>query len=797
MRHFYVSIFLLLLGVTAFSQYTQNFSTLVNTGSGNFSTYPEGWGIYEIASNGGSAGDGQYAVGTGSSNTGNTYSFGASGSSERALGSIASGTLLATMGAIFFNEGDTVITTVTIAYTGEQWRYGGSRSTQDALTFEYSLDAPGIVGGSGTWIRVMALDFMSPVITGAARALDGNDAADRQAITYTITGLSIQPGERIVLRWSDDNIAGADDGLAIDDFSISVGFAPGVLTSGGTNAGGGTGGGGGTPTNTSTSTPIFESRVATDSGFLHLYGNLHAHTTFSDGRTSTGQPSNAFAFARTALGMDFLGISEHNHYSAGLVLADYKTGVQQANAANGQLNAAGQPFTALYGMEYGTISGGGHVLLYGFSDTLIGWESGAGAWGPTNNYDLFNPKSDYIALFDKVRRNPNAVALLAHPNTSDFTGLTGGYKGVADSGVHSVVIESGPAFSTSTTYSDYPSSLAYINYYRSLLKRGYRVGAHMDQDNHEQTYGTANANRIAVLSKDRTGEGILNAIRNMRTYATNDYNAQVSFTLNSFVLGSSIVQPMNLTGTVTHTDADGEGVSAIQVYGGRVGGADATLVHSATGNTTFTTAQAEGETWYYYTIVTQADGNRLITAPIWLTRPAGAPLPVTLLNFEAAARGGQVRLEWTTSSEVDSDYFVVERSGDLVNYEPIGRLGARGTGSAYQLVDASPLQGVNYYRLRQVDRSGRVEYSRIVNVNLGRQYTVSLQPNPSTGWVQVKSNLPVGQQVAVQVIDMAGNRVYNKVHTTGPNMRLELASLANGFYVVRIGDVLTQLVIAK
>jgi len=108
--------------------------------------------------------------------------------------------------------------------------------------------------------------------------------ANRQTITYTITGLNIQPGASIILRWSDFNIASNDDGLGIDDFSVSAGLVPGVMSSGGTTIGGGTGTGGSTTDSISTSIPIFENKVAIDSSFIHLYGNLHAHSTHSDGR---------------------------------------------------------------------------------------------------------------------------------------------------------------------------------------------------------------------------------------------------------------------------------------------------------------------------------------------------------------------------------------------------------------------------------------------------------------------------------------------------------------------------------
>ena len=797
MKHVYVSITALLVTLFSHAQYNQNFDTLVNSGSGTFSKLPEGWGIFEVESGGGTQGDGRYALGTGSSTAGNTYSFGsAAGNPERSLGSIASNTLFPTIGAIFFNETDNVLSSITITYTGEQWRYGGrTTATRDNLLFDYSLNATGLTNSAGTWTRVTQLDFISPINTNAASvpengplALNGNAAANRQTITHTLTGLSLQPGESIVIRWSDINIGGADDALAIDDFSISAGLVPGVLVSGGTNTGGGTGSGGGTTNDNSTSVPLFPPKLQIDSSFLHLYGNLHGHTTHSDGKASTGQPVDAYTYARTAIGMDFLGISEHNHSTAGMQIANYKIGSAQADAQNGQPNLTGQPFVTLHGMEWGTISSGGHVLVYGFGNNLLNWEAG--------NFDIFVEKADYTTLFDKVRNQPGAFATLAHPKSGDYTGLTGGYKGIADSAVVSVAIENGPADGTSTNYSNFPSSLAYMTYYRSLLKQGYRVGAQMDQDNHEMTFGTANQNRMVVLSAGRTREGLVRGIQAMRVYATNDYNARVSFSINNYILGSSIQSPANLSGTITHTDADGEGVTTIQLYGGKVRGGDAALISAGTtGTLPFTTAQPEGETWYYYAVITQSDGGKIVTSPIWLTRAVGAALPVSLVDFTATLNNkNEVALQWRTASEQNSDHFVVERSLTGLGFEAIGKVNAKGVASSYTLLDPTARTGLRYYRLTSVDKDGRFVHWGTVKVEGNKSLLVSLSPNPSKGLVTVRRS--ESTKVLVQVVDIAGNRVYLKEHT-GSQFEVDLSSLPAGFYLVRIGEALRQVVIQK
>ena len=198
--------------------YTQDFNTLSNTaGSTTNSALPIGWLLNET---GGSARDNeQYAVDTGASNTGDTFSYGAAGNSERALGSVRSGTLIASYGACFTNSTGATLTTFDAAYTGEEWRLG-TAARADRLDFQYSLDATSLT--TGTWVDVDALDFSTPN-TVTVGAKDGNATGNRTTLGATIGGLSISSGAVFCLRWNDFDGSGSDDGLAIDDFSLTVG----------------------------------------------------------------------------------------------------------------------------------------------------------------------------------------------------------------------------------------------------------------------------------------------------------------------------------------------------------------------------------------------------------------------------------------------------------------------------------------------------------------------------------------------------------------------------------------------
>jgi hypothetical protein len=195
--------------------YTQDFNGLASSGI-NQSTLPAGWDIVE--SGGGQRDNDAYSADTGSSNTGDTYSYGAAGSSDRALGSLASGSLETRFGGFFANDTGGVITAITLDYFGEQWRRG--TTALDTLNFQYSLDATS--AANGTWEDFNALDFNSIINTGTARALNGNAAANRVAINGTIPGLSIGAGQVFGIRWVDTDSSGSDDGMAIDDLTMTL-----------------------------------------------------------------------------------------------------------------------------------------------------------------------------------------------------------------------------------------------------------------------------------------------------------------------------------------------------------------------------------------------------------------------------------------------------------------------------------------------------------------------------------------------------------------------------------------------
>ena len=144
----------------------------------------------------------------------------------------------------------------------------------------------------------------------------------------------------------------------------------------------------------------------------YYYGNIHSHTSYSDGNKDSvtsglTTPLQDFLYAKQSLHTDFYGISEHNHQSAGNMGPYY---FNQGLADADSVTIDGQ-YVAMYGMEWGVISSGGHVLLYGF-DSLCGWDFG--------NTEIHVAEADYLKLWKTINRKPNCFAYLAHPKYASY-----------------------------------------------------------------------------------------------------------------------------------------------------------------------------------------------------------------------------------------------------------------------------------------------------------------------------------------------------------------------------------------
>lgn len=399
--------------------------------------------------------------------------------------------------------------------------------------------------------------------------------------------------------------------------------------------------------------PGYKGQMTTGSNppLNYYYGNLHSHSSYSDGNKDNLSlvPSDDYAYAKNSLCMDFLGIAEHNHYSSarnpGMHVADYQPGINQANA----FTAANPGFLALYGMEWGVISNGGHTCVYGV-DSLVGWE----ILNSKPNYDIYVTKSNYTGsngLFSVINSfiGKKAFASFAHPDYSDYNNIANvPYDAAADSAVVGSAVESGPAFSTDTHYSD-PASMSFLGYYTKMLSKGYHLGPWIDHDTHNLTFGRSTNARLVVLAPTINKGDFFDAMRAMHFYATENCNTQVDFQVDGEMMGSIITRPQAPAITITAGNTNMPGATpTIHLYSGTPGSnLTPVIIATTTGKTlTYTdNVLANKATAYYYADIT-INGSRTLSAPIWYTRDDSAvvavPAALNLATNSVAVLGNPV-----------------------------------------------------------------------------------------------------------------------------------------------------------
>ncbi|MFK7946158.1 MAG: lamin tail domain-containing protein [Saprospiraceae bacterium] len=165
-----------------------------------------------------------------------------------------------------------------------------------------------------------------------------------------------------------------------------------------------------------------------------------------------------------------------------------------------------------------------------------------------------------------------------------------------------------------------------------------------------------------------------------------------------------------------------------------------------------------------------------------------AALPVELLHFNAKPQNQTTILTWSTASEENNAYFDVQRSTDGINFETIGQVEGAGTTydvQEYSFIDESPVNGLNYYRLHQVDFDGQFENHKVVSVMMnGEQNNVQVYPNPTRGELNIV--LPTIGENEIQIFDITGKMVHS-FNTADEGMTtVNVTDLTNGQYIIKI-----------
>lgn len=173
-------------------------------------------------------------------------------------------------------------------------------------------------------------------------------------------------------------------------------------------------------------------------------------------------------------------------------------------------------------------------------------------------------------------------------------------------------------------------------------------------------------------------------------------------------------------------------------------------------------------------------------------------LPIELITFFAKPVSEKVELYWETASEKNNDYFVVEKSADGKIFQSISNIKGAGSSTniqSYNAIDNSPVNGVAYYRLKQIDYNGSFTYSDLVSVEIKTVVEgLVIYPNPSNGKeIGISLNGLDDEQINVSIYDISGKQIESAVADKNIKTYYTQNQLQNGIYFVIANGKNTQM----
>ena len=190
-------------------------------------------------------------------------------------------------------------------------------------------------------------------------------------------------------------------------------------------------------------------------------------------------------------------------------------------------------------------------------------------------------------------------------------------------------------------------------------------------------------------------------------------------------------------------------------------------------------------------------GNDFAIDDIIFCSPETGNTPVEFLNIAARQKGSGVSVDWSTSQEFNSDYFDIEKSTDgNNNWSFVSTVKGAGNSSlvrAYNAYDPRPYSGVNFYRIKQVDKDGKFKYSKTVNVKINTSKTgVSVLANPFHNVLTIDFLSSKAEVISARLIDITGKQVgVEKWSVSTGNTRKDfstVSSLQQGMYILTVSN---------
>ncbi|KAF2961485.1 DUF4350 domain-containing protein [Fervidobacterium sp. 2310opik-2] len=369
-----------------------------------------------------------------------------------------------------------------------------------------------------------------------------------------------------------------------------------------------------------------------------FYGNLHSHTSFSDGR---GTPEEAYDYAKKY--GDFLAVTDHCYFLKIPVDGQKKTVITQQAARN-----ATEPgkFVGLQGFEW--TAGSGHINVFETIDFISRDEKG----------DL----KDFYEWIVKSKK----LAQFNHPGMTFGNFQNFWFVPEADKYVNLVEIGNG-----NSTSNDTISEEMYSNFILAL-NRGWHVSPTANQDNHKQNWIGANDSRTGVLAKSLTYDDIMDALWNRRTFASEDKNVKLYVFGNNRIMGSILYDSTQITLAVKYEDKN-DPVEQFSIVTQSKVFEFKEVVGKDSFEITKTFDVSDGYEWYFV-YIRQKDGNEIVSAPIWVESSEPVKANYVRIGPEKPRYGQQVIVNFDLYNQSESDAsgeLNIYLNGNLISSEKV------------------------------------------------------------------------------------------------------------------------------
>ena len=351
------------------------------------------------------------------------------------------------------------------------------------------------------------------------------------------------------------------------------------------------------------------------------FGQLHSHTTYSDGSGSLKDALKYISELPKSDNIQFVAFTDHSNYFDSTSAANPEDALYDMSVATEDSQRIWKEYkdtAAAFNAEQGEV-----IALAGFEMTWSGGPGHINTWVTPgivsrNNKTLNDKTADagmkaYYKLLSR-EEGVDSISQFNHPgktfgNFSDFSY----WDAVVDSRIYTVEVGNGEGAIGAGGY--YPS----YEQYTMALDKGWHVAPTNNQDNHKGRWGNANDARDVILTDDFTEEGLYAAMRAMKVYATEDKNLELYYTVNGLPLGSQIIDvPETLELKVQVSDPDKhDSIAKVEVIvnSGKVAYTWDDAAQLADG---MLSAELAPDYSYYYIRVTETDGDLAVTAPVWV-----------------------------------------------------------------------------------------------------------------------------------------------------------------------------------